>query len=81
MLISSTKIILHSYIMCVSLSKVSYAKRIVWDMLKKKERKISMLESMREKMHAKEHEEKKRKRKKEIRYSILLNKRYSCKNS
>ena len=31
-------------------------------MLKKKEKKISMPEGMREKMHAKEHEEKKRKR-------------------
>jgi hypothetical protein len=33
---------------------------------KKEKRKISMLQSMREKIHAKEHEEKKRKRKKEI---------------
>ena len=39
-------------------------KRIVWAMLKKKEkkRKISMPKGMREKIHAKEHEKKKRKK-------------------
>jgi len=39
-------------------------KRIVWAILKKEKRKISMPKGMREKMHAKEHEEKKKKRKK-----------------
>ena len=51
--------------MDLSYSKVSYAKRIVWTMLKKEEErkeKYPCQKAWEKKMHAIEHEEKKRKK-------------------